>query len=100
MSTIKIFPNEEISGRKVIYTLCQATEEDVKNRPRKISSATNCGQKMVKQIQFNGTTIAIFNSIKEASDETNIDMSTISRVVNGKSFSAGGYCWREVDLLE
>ena len=94
MPNIKIFPGEKVGQRSVIYTLCKATPEDIKNTPRKISSGDNCGQKKVVCMDLNGELISIHNSLTLASELRCVSISTISLVCNGKAKTAGGYKWK------
>lgn len=50
-------------------------------------------QVAVIQYDLDGTKIAEFLSLKEASEKTGISKSTICRVCNGKGQTAGGYRW-------
>ena len=50
--------------------------------------------KKIKQIDINtGQTIKVYNSIVEASKDTNISRQTIGKVCLGKGKSAGGFKW-------
>ena len=100
MQNIKIFPGEIVGQRKVIYTLCEATPEDVKNSPRKLSSRENCGQKKVVCMTLEGEMISIHNSLKLASETRAVSASSISLACNGKLKTAGGYKWKWLEPKE
>ncbi len=48
----------------------------------------------VLQIDYDNTVLNQYESLSEASIKTGIDISNISRVVNGKRKTAGGYIWK------
>ena len=61
--------------------------------------AVNSGHKSLKPVQQldkNGTIIATFDSIQQASDTTKIIHTSIGKAANGKQKTAGGFCWRFV----
>lgn len=50
-------------------------------------------EKMVQQLSINGDIIECFDSIKNASEKTKIDKSSISKCCRGELETAGGYKW-------
>ena len=50
-------------------------------------------KKQVRQLSLSGEEIRIFNSMLDASKETGIEVSNISRCANGERKSAGGFIW-------
>lgn len=50
--------------------------------------------KTVIQMDKSGRTIATFKSLKEAEEQTGINLKNISRVCNGFRKTAGGYIWK------
>lgn len=67
--------------------------EDLKNQ---LSFKLNRGRR-IKQISLDGTELAIYGSITEASLKTGISRVIISFAVNGHRESGGGYIWKAVD---
>ena len=63
------------------------------NSQHAIASGTKL-TKCVTQLDTYGNIIAQFNSIKEASDATNVYRKCIGKVANGKQKTAGGFVWR------
>lgn len=55
--------------------------------------------KKVYQFDLNKNLIASFNSIVEASKETNIGMTTIGQCIRQELNTAGGYIWRSQDQV-
>ena len=64
-------------------------------RKTKLERGTHCAEKAVSQYTMDGKFIQSFVSIKEAISITKITQ--ISKVINGKSKTAGGYIWRLKD---
>ncbi len=61
-----------------------------------LHNSKNIHKVKVTQLSLKKKIIKIFDSIKEASIETNIDKSSIVRVCKGKQKSAGNYLWKYV----
>ena len=59
-----------------------------------ISSKVIIKNQIVLQYSLDGSFIQEFNSLKEASEKTNISKGIICNVCNGKGKTAGGYIWR------
>lgn len=51
-------------------------------------------QKKICQYNLNGDLLQVYNSLKEAANETQINKSIICNVCNYKGKTAGGYIWR------
>lgn len=58
---------------------------------------TKINGRKVNQYSKEGKIIASFNSIKEASEKTDVTISNISYIVRGKGKTAGGYIWKYTD---
>ena len=100
MKHIKIYPEAgsepRLNGRKIIYTLCEATPEDIKNTPRKIINDSNCGQQSITMInKYTNKIVAVYPSITMASKMRNIKKTAISRALKDKQYTAGGYKWKK-----
>lgn len=54
-------------------------------------------KKRIVQKDLDGEVIAEYNSLSEAAKETNIYISNISNVANGRGKTAGGYMWKFSD---
>lgn len=68
--------------------------EKIKNKKAR------CTRK-IYQINFEtAEVIALWNSVKEASDSLNIGQSLISSCLNKKHKTAGGYCWCYIDEID
>lgn len=53
--------------------------------------------KMVRQIDSQGEVIAVYRSIRDASDATGIRRTNINNALRGWSATAGGYSWQYVE---
>lgn len=60
------------------------------------SDQRNSGKKMIRVLQLNvfEEVIAEYESMKAAAEATRINISSISKVVRGYAYQAGGYIWR------
>ena len=76
---------------------CQKnTEHAIENGLRKYSK--NCGHcAKIVQTKYDGKIIAVYDSIHEASRQTNISKGNITSVCKGNRISAGGYKWKYHD---
>ena len=55
--------------------------------------------KRILQLDDNGNVINEFMSLNDASQQLNIDATTISKALNGHIQKAGGYCWKHKNEL-
>ena len=98
MEYIKIYPenNEKINGRKVIYTMCKATPEDISNQYRNNNSKRkSTGAKIVNCIGLKSDMlVSTYESVTEAAQKTGLDASNISKACRGDIPSLGGYKWQ------
>ncbi|MFV0418885.1 MAG: NUMOD1 domain-containing DNA-binding protein [Dysgonomonas sp.] len=77
----------------------------VKHSAERIARHSSARSMEVSQYDIQGNRVATYKSLKEASKHTNISHSTISCVLSGKNYIAGGFVWRTgkkpwIDLSE
>lgn len=65
----------------------------LKNRLHSIAHKSSTKGKKVYQFSKDGTLIATYSSIREASQETGIKISSISGALNRRIMYGGGFCW-------
>lgn len=84
-------------GRKHTQETKQKMSESAKNRldfEETVSKMQQARMKKVVQLTLDGDFLSEYNSITEASVETNINRTCISDTCNDKQKTAGGYKWR------
>lgn len=67
------------------------------NREKHSETMTKLNGKKVAKYSFAGKLLCTYNTIKEASDDNNVDSSRISAVTRGKGQTAGGFIWKYAD---
>ena len=76
------------------------TKEDREKQSKSITGKNNHNAKRVIQYNLQGDIIKIWDYIKQASEELNINKASISNCCRGKSKSAGGFIWKyEKDVI-
>ena len=77
------------------------TKEDKEKQSKSITGKNNHNAKRVIQYNLQGDIIKIWDYIKQASEELNINKASISNCCRGKSKSAGGFIWKyEKDVID
>lgn len=89
---VKIEPKEEMfyEGRKVLFVICEESKNDTIKRKNRLKKLGYSNKKPVKRISGAGT-IKFYDSVQEAADDTRISYSSVSKCVNKKQATAGGY---------
>lgn len=97
MKTIKVKVTRDFTygGRKVLYVICEPTEQDRKDKSKELVKARPDMKKPVLKMLPKGGSVR-YESIKEAGRVNEIPMSSISKCINGKQEFAGGYRWKYV----
>lgn len=96
MANIKIYPTEPtyVQRKKVLYYVCEETTDDTHKRNERLRRQAEQNKKQVKRISGSGT-VKFFDSVKEAAESSNISYSSVSKCINGKQDTAGGYIFRK-----
>ena len=96
---VKIVPQEPtyIGRRKLLYYICEENDEDVKIRNERLKNQAKNNQIPIIRVSGSGT-MKYFDSIREASLASNISESSISKCINKKQASAGGYVFKREKL--
>jgi len=92
MKNIRIYPGQDIGTRKVLYTVCEATDNDIENSYKR--THTKRGQIPVIMLNEDDKMLNVFTSIQAASKHTGITAQNISRVLDDSKLTAGGFRWR------
>ena len=71
----------------------KAAEMWKKSNEKRSLNGKNKGVKPVEKYDASGNLIATYNSMSEASRETNININSISAVCRGRGKTAGGFVW-------
>ena len=92
MKTIKVYPKEPtyIDRRRVLYFVCEVNDTDNNDRIERLKSQAENNKKSVIRKSSAGT-IKYFDSVGEAANATGISNSSVSKCINGRQSSAGGY---------
>lgn len=100
MTKEKLF-NEFISSNKFDYRnwleeKCIKLHTENEDLKTQLSFKLNRGRK-IKQLSLDGTELAIYDSITEASLKTGVSRVIISFAVNGHRENGGRFVWKGVD---
>jgi len=96
---IKLIPNKDmqnelstlVGNRKILYILCEENQVDVLKRKGKLSEQAKKRSVRV----YCPTTLETYESIQDAAIKLILDPGAISKVVNGKQKSTGGYTFKK-----
>lgn len=90
--TIKVVPHEPTyyKRRKVLYYICEETTDDVAIKAKRLKAQAEKNKKTVIRISSIDS-IKYYDSVKEAAEASGISYSSVSKCINGKQASAGGY---------
>ncbi len=97
--TVKLVPNEDmqnalselVQGRKILYVVCEPSATDTYNH--NIKKIENLGNHKIRILCENNS--LIYESIKEAATALGLDPGAVSKCVNGKQRTTGGYSFRK-----
>ena len=91
LKTIKFEPEDmRYEGREVLLIVCKATALDRENHNKKLRKYALDNKKAVKRVAGSGA-IKFYESVKEAADDSSISYSSVSKCLNKKQPTAGGY---------
>lgn len=95
MDKIRIKPTKytEHDGREILYYVCKASDEDISEAYER--SHEECGQIAIEQLGRHMSLVNEFESLSEAARQTGVDISDISKCINNKRQTAGGFRWRK-----
>ena len=94
MQQVKIIPKDPmyIEGRLVKYIICEPTQVDMLKIKTKRASNLKSSRTAIKCIN-NGKE---YKSIREASEDLGLDAGGISRCINDKQSTTGGYVFKKL----
>lgn len=92
---IKIYPEKEtyIGRRKLVYYVCEENNEDEEKRASRLRETAKNRRIAIMRTTGAGT-IKYYDSIKEAAEDSGLSYSSVSKCVNGKQKSAGGFIFK------
>ncbi len=96
----KPYVNHEDGDRQNNYYKNLSWVTPSENSQHAHDTRLNTSKKEIYQLNTNNEIIQKFSSLKEASEVTKIQKSVISRVLNDKSKTAGGFCWSFCDTYK
>lgn len=95
IKNVKIYPEKAIyvKRRKILYYVCEENDEDISKRNSRLKEQAKINKKSVVRISASGT-MKFFDSVKDAAKASSTSYSSVSKCINGKQTSAGGYEFR------
>jgi len=94
--SIKIYPEKDtyIGRRKLIYYLCEECDLDVEKRSSRLRETAKNRRIKIIRTTASGT-IRYFDSVREAAEASGVSISSVSKCINNKQSSSGGYQFKK-----